>query len=976
MIIDYSYTKDFEDIFTELQRDPKYAKLADMDGIGKQCDIAAFSKKFFGNKVTADSSVDANANVEDNSIIAYEAEASKPVSRLNAYFLLYKYGSQLFGKETAKAMVKAQFYKDFYINDFHKFSGSPYSYHPHTSVIVRRGEKVMYMTMEQLWKSMESNMTNTGDREYADVEGMEILNDNNEFVELKTVLRHKTDKKLIEIETKNGLGTIVTTDHPVILADGSNVDAMEISKDNTLKESSTILQLNGVVSRSDAYIIGFWLGDGSAGKKSATFHQKDIVESKILNELMTEHSNVSVQECRSATVSTKKFADYLNSLGHLSHERRVPTDILEWNKESIINFLCGIIDAEGTIMPTGSVNIRMNSFALIQQVSELAKAMGLAHVYTRFLGKPQSSKSFKTNREMYKVSFRITPELLDHFVFNSEKVEANYDVISKPIHADGRYETAEVKEIIEYTDDVEYVYDVTTATGDFHCQGMIQHNCFNFSCMDVVVQGLPFVKKIKSEPPQHLSSYMGQMVQFVTYASNSIAGAVGLADFLVCASWFVDKLYDNTDVPKLYLRKQVKQELQSFIYSVNQPFRGGNQSAFTNVSLFDDVFLDKLCEEYVFPDGQHPTKETIKELQCMYIDLYNETLRKTAFTFPVTTACFAVDDDKNIVDDDFLRLVAEKNKEFGFMNIYAGKTSTLSSCCRLRSDQSNEYFNSFGSGGTKIGSASVVTLNLPRMAAKSIGAYEFTNTVRYYAELAAKVNHVKRHIIKKRIDNGNLPLYSLGFMDLSRQYSTCGINGVNEALEILGFDVLTEEGQGLVKRILTAINDINADMAKRFGSPHNMEQTPSENSSIKLAQVDKLLGYNKEYELYSNQFIPLITNADLLDRMKLQGMFDADMTGGAICHLNIDTRIEDTQQIIDLIRHAVKLGVIYHAINYNVQECEHGHITVGKGERCSQCNAPITANYTRVVGFLTNTKNWHKIRREYDYPNRQFYGEV
>ena len=110
--------------------------------------------------------------------------------------------------------------------------------------------------------------------------------------------------------------------------------------------------------------------------------------------------------------------------------------------------------------------------------------------------------------------------------------------------------------------------------------------------------------------------------------------------------------------------------------------------------------------------------------------------------------------------------------------------------------------------------------------------------------------------------------------------------------------------------------------------------------------------------------------------MKLQGMFDADMTGGAICHLNIDTRIEDTQQIIDLIRHAVKLGVIYHAINYNVQECEHGHITVGKGERCSQCNAPITANYTRVVGFLTNTKNWHKIRREYDYPNRQFYGEV
>ena len=408
MIIDYSYTEDFENIFEDLKKYPKYHEFADLDGIGKQCDIAAFSKKFFSksSNPTADVSVDANANVEDGSLIAYEVESAKPVSRLNGYYLLYKYGKELFGKEVATKMVLGQFFKNYYINDFHKFHGLPY--------------------------------------------------------------------------------------------------------------------------------------------------------------------------------------------------------------------------------------------------------------------------------------------------------------------------------------------------------------CFNFSCGDVMFQGLPFVSKIKSEPPKHLSSFMGQMIQFVTYASNSVAGAVGLADFLICTSYYVDRMLEEDDgATREYKLKQIKQEIQSFIFSVNQPFRGGQQSAFTNVSLFDDVFLDRLCEEYSFPNGKNPKKETIKYLQELYMELYNDTLRKTPFTFPVTTACFATDEDKNILDEDFLTTVMEYNKEFGFINIYAGKTSTLSSCCRLRSEGDNEYFNSFGSGGTKIGSLSVVTLNLPRMAYTSSSLEDFIEQVKEMTELAAQINHVKRFIVNKRIKNGN-----------------------------------------------------------------------------------------------------------------------------------------------------------------------------------------------------------------------------
>jgi ribonucleoside-triphosphate reductase len=157
---------------------------------------------------------------------------------------------------------------------------------------------------------------------------------------------------------------------------------------------------------------------------------------------------------------------------------------------------------------------------------------------------------------------------------------------------------------------------------------------------------------------------------------------------------------------------------------------------------------------------------------------------------------------------------------------------------------------------------------------------------------------------------------------------------------------------------------------------HNCEQIPAESVSVKLADKDRFLKMNNRYDLYSNQFIPLTTNADMLDRIKLQGLFDKHFSGGAIAHINVDTQIEDEQQIVDLIKTCAKMGVVYWAINYNLQECANGHMVVGKGDTCTICNSEIVNNYTRVVGFLTNVRNWNKTRREIDFPNRQFYSEV
>lgn len=516
---------------------------------------------------------------------------------------------------------------------------------------------------------------------------------------------------------------------------------------------------------------------------------------------------------------------------------------------------------------------------------------------------------------------------------------------------------------------------------DFHTFGYFPY-CFNYSCMDVVFMGLPFVTRIKSRPPKHLSSFMAQMVQFVTYCSNSTVGAIGLADLLVCTSWYVGGLLKEVEkdtehslaVSRLW--KQVRQELQSFIFSVNQPSRNGSQSPFTNISIFDSIFLAGLCKDYTFPDGTHPDIKLVQDLQVLFVNLMNDTLRETPITFPITTACFAVNEKKEILDEYFLKFIVDRNIEFGFMNIYAGTTSTLSSCCRLRSSTKNEYFNMYGSGSTKIGSMGVVTLNLPRIAYNSGKDQEaFLEKLGELVLLVSQINWTKRNILKKRIENNHAPLYSLGIIVLEKQYATCGLVGVNEAVEIMGLDILTEEGQQFVIKLLDKVNEVNDKQQKKLGCPHNCEQTPSESSAVVLASVDKALGYNKKYVLYSNQFIPLTTKADILDRIRLQGMFDDHLSGGAILHLNFSERITDKEFLKNLIKKSISMGVIYQAVNYVMQKCKNEHMTVGKTKKCPACGESISDYFTRIVGFLINTKNWGKVRREEDFPKREFYGE-
>lgn len=515
--------------------------------------------------------------------------------------------------------------------------------------------------------------------------------------------------------------------------------------------------------------------------------------------------------------------------------------------------------------------------------------------------------------------------------------------------------------------------------------------CFNYSTYDIALSGLTMSRRMNIKPPKSLESFIRQMEQFTVYAANSTAGATGLADFLIVAGYYVDKIgessydghicIDSYKNSKVYITDRIKtyvsEKLKSFIYTVNWEFRG-NQSPFTNVSVYDRFFLEKLVSDYVFEDGKAPKIETVELLQKLFIEAMNDELKRSDLTFPVTTACFYVKKGE-IKDKYFLDYIAEQNLEHGFINIYYGDISTLSSCCRLRSSVDNEYFNNFGAGSTKIGSLGVVTVNLPRLAYLSEEAENpkdtFFKLVKDSVVVTSKINNAKRNIIKKRIELDSMPLYSLGHMDLTKQYSTYGVTGLNEALDVLGYEILSKDGEEFVLDLLDLINVENDKMSKRFKSPHNCEQVPAESSAVKLAKRDRTLKYQTEYVLYSNQFIPLTKSADMLDRLRLQGKFDCKFSGGAICHVNVGEKIKNKQILIDLMVYSAKCGVVYWAVNYALKRCINSHVFVDE-DICPFCGEGIDHVSTRVVGFFTNVNNWNKVRRNNDWKNRQFYKGV
>jgi ribonucleoside-triphosphate reductase len=220
-----------------------------------------------------------------------------------------------------------------------------------------------------------------------------------------------------------------------------------------------------------------------------------------------------------------------------------------------------------------------------------------------------------------------------------------------------------------------------------------------------------------------------------------------------------------------------------------------------------------------------------------------------------------------------------------------------------------------------------------------------------------------RRLLKDKIVQGFLRFFPLGYINMDRLFSTIGLNGLYECLEVFGLSIFSEQGKALSHWLLNEIKSFSHQASQETGTPFNIEQVPAESLAIKLAAKDKEL-YGMEYEIYSNQFVPLWVDCDVVDRIKIDGELSKSLTGGGISHLNVGERLTSPDQMKSLINYAIRSGCEHFAVNYNFCRCVNGHITIaGILKKCPLCGDPVADYLTRIVGYMVPVSAWNKGRQ-------------
>jgi len=523
--------------------------------------------------------------------------------------------------------------------------------------------------------------------------------------------------------------------------------------------------------------------------------------------------------------------------------------------------------------------------------------------------------------------------------------------------------------------------------GELFINDMVNFNtcyCYAFDLSNLLHYGMNFFSgNMKIHPPKRSDSFIALVIQTTAYISNQILGACSYPDFFVALDWFYRREMGDDYATKMDEKEvwyKIRNQFQNLIYSLNYPFRG-SQSAFSNLSILDMGFLKKLFSSYIYPDKSHPHLESVMGLSKKFFEYYTEINGKEGiFTFPIMTIAISVDEKtKDYVDEEFVDWSAKANHAKALANIYVGDPNTFSSCCRMRSEVDKVadvgYQNSFGVGGVSIGSHRVAGLNLARIA---ILEKDDPDIVEKDLDVLHHILVSHRRLLQHRIDGGTLPLYNAGWININRQYSTIGFVGAYEYVVNKGHDIKTEEGAQIVVDLLKKIESKASAWQVKEKDQHyiyNIEQIPAESMAVRLAQLDMILGYNpNKTKLYSNQYIPLIEDASIYERFKIQGKIDSITSGGAIMHINVDdSKPLSARQFRRLIEQAKTSKTVYFAVNYAYCECENSHYVVGMHDECPACKGKIVNIFTRVVGFLTPVSSWNSVRRNYEFPLRKFY---
>ena len=525
------------------------------------------------------------------------------------------------------------------------------------------------------------------------------------------------------------------------------------------------------------------------------------------------------------------------------------------------------------------------------------------------------------------------------------------------------------------------VYDEEIANahrnGDIHIHdlSMLTGYCAGWSLKQLIQEGLGGVTgKVTSSPASHLSTLCNQMVNFLGIMQNEWAGAQAFSSFDTYLAPFVK--VDNLSY------KEVKQCIQSFVYGVNTPSRWGTQAPFTNITL-DWTVPDDLAELPCIVGGKEMDfkyKDCKKEMDMVnkaFIELMIEgDANGRGFQYPIPTYSITKDFDWSETENN--KLLFEMTAKYGtpyfsnYVNSDMEPSDVRSMCCRLRLDlrelrkKSGGYFGS----GESTGSVGVVTINMPRLAYLAKDEADFFKRLDKIMDLSARSLKIKRDVITKLLNNGLYPYTKRYLGTFNNHFSTIGLIGMNEAglnANWLKKDMTHEETQDFSIKVLNYMREKLSDYQEKYGDLYNLEATPAESTSYRLAKIDKELYPNiiraneNGTPYYTNSsHLPVGYTEDIFTALDIQDKLQTLYTSGTVFHAFLGERLPDWRAAASLVRKiAENYRLPYYTMSPTYSVCaEHGYLS-GEEDTCPYCGRP-TEVYSRITGYYRPLSNWNK----------------
>ena len=490
--------------------------------------------------------------------------------------------------------------------------------------------------------------------------------------------------------------------------------------------------------------------------------------------------------------------------------------------------------------------------------------------------------------------------------------------------------------------------------------------------------------------PTNLKSFCGGFINMVFMVSSMLSGACATPEFLMYLNYFIGLEYgtDYYKDPERIVDLSVKQRtvdkmitdcFEQVVYSINQPCGARNyQSVFWNISYYDSYYFQSLFSEFRFPDGSRPDWDSLNWLQKRFMRWFNRERTKSVLTFPVETMAL-LSKDGDILDAEYADFTAEMYAEgHSFFTYVSDNADSLSSCCRLRNEiQDNGFSYTLGAGGVSTGSKSVLTINLNRCIQyahkQDVPYLQFLEGI---VDLVHKVQIAYNENLKYLNEKGMLPLFDAGYIAMSRQYLTVGINGLVEAAEYLGIPINDNERyRKFVEEVLGLIERYNIRYRKK-DLLFNCEMIPAENVGVKHAKWDREDGYQVNRDCYNSYFYIVEDDSlNVLDKFRLHGRhYVQHLTGGSALHMNLEEHLSKSQYR-QLLRVAAMEGCNYFTFNIPNTICNDcGHIDKRYLKECPQCHSTHVDYLTRVIGYMKRVTNFSEARQK--EAHRRYYSKV